>query len=90
MEKRNTPRIGGALPSALSIRVYSDNKRMTTQEMYLMDYVLTHPETDYESEELKKMRRQVRAYHLATDHLLQERLSPIVRALQYQALEKGA
>lgn len=90
MINRNTPHLGGAIPSAQSIRVYSDNKRMTTQEMFLMDYALTHPETDHDSEELKKMRRQAKAYHLATDHLLQERLSPIVPALQYQALEKGA
>ena len=55
-----------------------------------MDYALTHPETVYESEELKKMRGQIKAYHLATDHLLQERLSPIVPALHYSTLEKGA
>jgi len=90
MINRNTPHIGGALPSAKSIKVYSDNQRMTTQEMFLMDYALTHLETDHDSEELKKMRRQMKAYRFATDHLLQERLSPIVPSLQYQALEKGA
>ena len=90
MINRNTPHLGGAIPSTKSIKVFSDNKRITTQEMFLMDYALTHPETVYESEELKKMRGQIKAYHLATDHLLQERLSPIVPALQFQALEKGA
>jgi hypothetical protein len=63
---------------------------MTTQEMFLMDYALTHPETDHDSEELRKMRRQIKAYSLATDHLLQEGLSPIVPSLQYKAFEKGA
>lgn len=90
MINRNTPHLGGAFPSTKSIRVHSDNQRMTTQEMFLMDYALTHLETDHDSEELKKMRRQMKAYRLATDHLLQERLSPIVPSLQYQALEKGA
>jgi hypothetical protein len=90
MQNRKTPPVSGALPSAISIRVYSDNKRMTTQEMFLMDYALTHPETDHDSDELTKLRRQVKAYHLATDHLLQERLSPIVPSLHYQALKKGA
>ena len=90
MEKRNTLPFSRALPPTPTIKVYSDNRRMTTQEMFLIDYALTHPENDHDSEELKKMRGQVKAYHLATDHLLQERLSPIVPALQYQALEKGA
>lgn len=90
MINRKTPPVSGALPSAKSIKVFSDNKRITTQEMFLMDYALTHPETVYESEELKKMRGQIKAYHLATDHLLQERLSPIVPALHFSTLEKGA
>ena len=90
MINRNTPRIGGALPSTKSIEVYSDNRRTSTQEIFLMEYVLTHAESEYESEELKKMRGQIKAYNLATDHLLQEGLSPILPALHYQALKKGA
>jgi hypothetical protein len=90
MKNRNTPRIGGALPSTNSIRVYSDNKRMSTQEMFLMDYALTHPETNHDSEELKKMRRQIKAYDLAIDHLLHEGFNPIVPALHYEAVKKGA
>ena len=38
MINRNTPRNSGALPSALSIKVYSDNKELNMQDLFLLDY----------------------------------------------------
>lgn len=90
MINRNTPRISGALPSALSIKVYSDNKEITMQERFLLDYALTNPEGIRESKELKNMRALIRSARLTVEHLTDEKLNPILPALQFQALSKGA
>lgn len=90
MKNRNTPHIGGALPSASSIRVYSDNKELTMQELFLLDYVSTNPEGTYEPKELKNLRARIRSARVTTEHLTQERLSPILPALEFEALRKGA
>jgi hypothetical protein len=90
MEKRNPPRIGGALPSAISIRVYSDNKDLTMQELFLLDYASSNPEAIGEPQELKNLRAQIRSARITADHLTQEKLSPILPALEFEALRKGA
>jgi hypothetical protein len=90
MINRNTPRNSGALPSALSIKVYSDNKELNMQELFLLDYALTNPEGFNEPKELRSMRAQMKACRLATDHLTHEKLSPILPALNYEALRNGA
>jgi hypothetical protein len=90
MQNRNTPRNSGALPTSLSIRVYSDNKELTMQERFLLDYALTNPEGFNEPKELRNMRVQIRLGKLTADHLSQEKLSPILPALNYEALRKGA
>jgi hypothetical protein len=90
MEKRNTPRIGGALPLTPTIKVYSDNRKLTTQELFLLDYVLSNPENQYESKEIKKVRAQVKSARLAVDHFNQEKLNPILPALEFEAIRKGA
>ena len=90
MINRNTPRISGALPSATSIKVFSDNKELNMQELFLLDYALTNSEGFNEPKELRSMRAQMKAYQLATDHLTHEKLSPILPALNYEALRKGA
>jgi hypothetical protein len=90
MEKRNTPRIGGALPSALSIRVYSDNKNLTIQELFLLDYASSNPEAIGEPQELRNLRAQIRSARITAEHLTHEKLSPILPALEFEALRKGA
>lgn len=90
MINRNTPRISGALPSALSIKVYSDNKEITMQELFLLDYVSSNPERSNEVAELKNMRAQIKSARYACDHLINERLSPILPALYFEALNRGA
>lgn len=90
MINRNTPRISGALPSALSIKVYSDNRELTMQDRFLLDYVLTNPEGIRESKELKNMRAQIRSARLTSDHLTEEKLNPILPALYFEALKRGA
>lgn len=89
MLNRNTPRISGALPSALSIKVYSDNKELTMQDRFLLDYALTNPEGIREPKELKSMRAQIRSARLTADHLTHEKLNPILPALHFEALKKG-
>jgi hypothetical protein len=44
MINRNTPRNSGALPSALSIKVYSDNNDLTLHDLFLLDYAVSNPE----------------------------------------------
>ena len=90
MINRNTPRISGALPSALSIKVYSDNKELTMQDRFLLDYALTNPEGIREPKELKSMRAQIRSARLTADHLTEEKLNPILPALYFEALKRGA
>ena len=85
MINRNTPRNSGALPSALSIKVYSDNKELNMQDRFLLDYALTNPEGIREPKELKNMRAQIRSARITADHLTQEKLSPILPALTYEA-----
>ena len=53
MINRNTPRISGALPSALSIKVYSDDKELSMQDRFLLDYALSNPEGIREPKEPK-------------------------------------
>ena len=89
MINRNTPRNSGALPSALSIKVYSDNKELTMQDRFLLDYALTNPEGIREPKELKTMRAQIRSARLTADHLTHEKLNPILPALHFEALKKG-
>ena len=89
MINRNTPRISGALPSALSIKVYSDDKELSMQDRFLLDYALTNPEGIREPKELKSMRAQIRSARLTADHLTHEKLNPIVPALHFEALKKG-
>ena len=90
MEKRNTLPFSRALPPSPSIKVYSDNNGLTLQELFLLDYAVSNPEQLNEPKELKVLRAQMKSYQLATDHLLQEKLSPILPALTYEALRKGA
>ena len=90
MINRNTPRNSGALPSALSIKVYSDNNDLTLHDLFLLDYAVSNPEQINEPKELKVLRAQIKSYQLATDHLLQEKLCPILPALHFEALKKGA
>jgi hypothetical protein len=89
MINRNTPRISGALPSALSIKVYSDNKELNMQDLFLLDYALSNPEEIREPKELKSMRAQIRSARLTADHLTHEKLNPILPALHFEALKKG-
>lgn len=60
------------------------------QELLLLDYALTNPEGLNEPTELKTLRSQMRSYRLATDHLTNEKLSPILPSLHYRALKEGA
>ena len=89
MINRNTPRISGALPSALSIKVYSDDKELSMQDRFLLDYALSNPEGIREPKELKSMRAQIRSARLTADHLTHEQLNPILPALQFEALKRG-
>jgi hypothetical protein len=89
MINRNTPRISGALPSALSIKVYSDDKELSMQDRFLLDYALSNPEGIREPKELKSMRAQIRSARLTADHLTHEKLNPILPALHFEALKKG-
>ena len=89
MINRNTPRISGALPSALSIKVYSDDKELSMQDRFLLDYALSNPEGIREPKELKTMRAQIRSARLTADHLTHEKLNPILPALHFEALKKG-
>jgi len=89
MINRNTPRISGALPSALSIKVYSDEKELSMQDRFLLDYALSNPEGIREPKELKSMRAQIRSARLTADHLTHEKLNPILPALHFEALKKG-
>ena len=90
MINRNTPRNSGALPSALSIKVYSDDKELSMQDRFLLDYALSNPEGIREPKELKTMRAQIRSARITAEHLTHEKLSPILPALTYEALRKGA
>jgi hypothetical protein len=90
MEKRNTPRIGGALPHTPTIKVYSDNKELPTQESFLLNYVLSNSENPNESKEIRRMRAQIKSARLTVDHFNQEKLNPILPALEFEALRKGA
>jgi len=90
MINRNTLPFSRALPPELSIKVYSDNKELTMQELFLLDYALTNPEQLNDPKELKVLRAQMKSYKLATDHLTQEKLSPILPALHFEVLKKGA
>ena len=90
MINRNTPRISGALPSALSIKVYSDDKELSMQDRFLLDYALSNPEGIREPKELKTMRAQIRSARLTADHLTHEKLNPILPSLHFEALKKGA
>ena len=90
MINRNTPRISGALPSALSIKVYSDDKELSMQDRFLLDYALSNPEGIREPKELKSMRAQIRSARLTADHLTHEKLNPILPSLHFEALKKGA
>lgn len=56
----------------------------------MLDYVKTNPEHPSESEEIRKLRAQVNSARLAVDHFNQERLNPILPALEFEALRKGA
>ena len=89
MINRNTPRIGGALPSTISIKVYSDDKELSMQDRFLLDYALSNPEGIREPKELKSMRAQIRSARLTADHLTHEKLNPILPALHFEALKKG-
>ena len=89
MINRNTPRNSGALPSALSIKVYSDDKELSMQDRFLLDYALSNPEGIREPKELKSMRAQIRSARLTADHLTHEKLNPILPALHFEALKKG-
>ena len=89
MINRNTTRISGALPSALSIKVYSDDKELSMQDRFLLDYALSNPEGIREPKELKTMRAQIRSARLTADHLTHEKLNPILPALHFEALKKG-
>ena len=89
MINRNTPRNSGALPSALSIKVYSDDKELSMQDRFLLDYALSNPEGIREPKELKTMRAQIRSARLTADHLTHEKLNPILPALHFEALKKG-
>jgi hypothetical protein len=90
MEKSNTLPFSRALPPTPTIKVYSDNKELTTQELFLLDYVKTNPAHPNESKEIRKLRAQVHSARLAVDHFNQEKLSPILPALEFEALRKGA
>ena len=90
MINRNTPRNSGALPSALSIKVYSDNKELNMQDLFLLDYVLSNPAHQNESKEIKNVRAQIKSARLTVDHFNQERLNPILPALEFEAIKKGA
>ena len=90
MINRNTPRIGGALPSAISIKVFSDNKELSMQDRFLLDYASSNPEVIGEPQELKNLRAQIRSARITADHLTHEKLSPILPALEFEALTKGA
>jgi len=90
MEKSNTLPFSRALPPTPTIKVYSDNKELTTQELFLLDYLKTNPAHPSESEEIRKLRAQVNSARLAVDHFSQEKLSPILPALEFEALRKGA
>ena len=90
MINRNTPRIGGALPSAISIKVYSDSKELTTLDLFLLDYVLSNPANQNESKEIKRVRAQINSARLTVDHFNQERLNPILPAFEFEAIRKGA
>jgi hypothetical protein len=90
MINRNTPRNSGALPSALSIKVYSDNKELNMQDLFLLDYASSNPEVSGEPQELRDLRAQIRSARITAEHLTHEKLSPILPALTYEALRKGA
>jgi hypothetical protein len=90
MQNRKTPPVSGALPSALSIKIYSDNNQLTMQDLFLLDYASSNPEVSGEPQELRKLRAQIRSARITADHLTQEKLSPILPALTYEALRKGA
>ena len=89
MINRNTPRNSGALPSALSIKVYSDNKELNMQDLFLLDYASSNPEVSGEPQELRNLRAQIRSARLTADHLTHEQLNPILPALHFEALKKG-
>jgi hypothetical protein len=52
--------------------------------------VKTNPAHPNESKEIRKLRAQVHSARLAVDHFNQEKLSPILPALEFEALRKGA
>ena len=90
MEKSNTLPFSRALPPTPTIKVYSDNRELTTQELFLLDYLKSNPAHSTEPEEIRKLRAQVHSARLAIDHFNQERLNPILPALEFEALRKGA
>jgi hypothetical protein len=90
MEKRNTLPFSRALPPTPTIKVYSDNRKLTTQDLFLLDYVLSNPESQYESDEIKKVRAQVKSACLTVDHFNQEKLNPILPSFEFEAIRKGA
>ena len=90
MEKSNTLPFSRALPPTPTIKVFSDNVELTTQELFMLDYVKTNPAHSYESKEIRRLRAQLKSARLAVDHLNQEKLNPILPALEFEALRKGA
>ena len=90
MEKRNTLPFSRALPPTPTIKVYSDNKELTTLDLFLLDYVLSNPANQNESKEIKKVRAQISSARLTVDHFDQEKLNPILPAFEFEAIRKGA
>jgi hypothetical protein len=90
MQNRKTPPVSGALPSALSIKIYSDNNQLTMQDLLWVDYLATHEERLDEPEELKSFRAKVKSAHLASNHLIHEGFSPILSKFEFEALKRGA
>jgi hypothetical protein len=63
---------------------------LTTQDLFLLDYVLSNPENQNESKEIKRARAQINSARLTVDHFNQERLNPILPAFEFEAIRKGA
>lgn len=86
---RNTPPISGALRANEIVRAYSDNREINISEWFLI-YLATHTEPRFgEPEELRKARHRIATAKIAGDHLLNEKLSPIIESFSYEAIRKG-
>jgi hypothetical protein len=83
---RNTPPLSGAVRVNKIVRAYSDNRALDSNEFFLI-YLATHtPPALNEPEELRKTRARIRSAKLASNHLMQEDLPPILESLSHEPI----